>query len=246
MKSDIKKQFDEAKEDYNQVGGWTAFISGQWMWHLIHKAFANYWESADVEYFETKYQTKDKSKLSQKLIAAAAKNSTMLGGVTGAVISVDEISAIVTGGGGGVMLPAKISIAAAALGAEAILMIRFQLELVANLAKLYGVPIDTNDPEDILVIFAFAFGGTAADTAVKSGMKVGGKLAGGHAKAAYNNQVLAALKSIAAKIGVKILQRNTLKYAIPIASIGIGSGWNYAATKAVGKIAIKHFEQRLD
>jgi uncharacterized protein (DUF697 family) len=115
---------------------------------------------------------------------------------------------------------------------------------LANLGKLYGVPLDPNDPEDILTIFSFALGGSASDAAGKFGMKVGGKLAGQTAKAIFKKKPLAAFKSIAAKVGVKILQRSIVKYTIPIASIGIGTGWNYASTKTIAKIATKHFKQR--
>jgi uncharacterized protein (DUF697 family) len=241
---DIKRQFLDAKRDYKEVGGWSSFKSGQWLWQIIQKSFANYWNSANVEYFESKYGTKDKEKLANKLTTVAAKNAAILGGVTGAAISTDEIVAIATGAEGGVGLPANIAIAAAGIGGEAILLIRFQLQLVANLGKLYGAPLDPDDPEDILTILAFAIGGSASDTAGKFGMKVGGKLAGRAAKAVFKKETLAALKRIAAKIGIKILQRSIIKYTIPLASIGIGTGWNYASTRTVGKIAIKHFKQR--
>ena len=35
--------------------------------------------------------------------------------------------------------------------------------------------------------------------------------------------------------------RTIIKYVVPIASIVVGSGWNYLTTKAVGKIARQHF-----
>ena len=245
-KEEIKGQLAQAKRDYAEVGGWASFKSGEWLWQIIQKSFANYWHNANAEYFESKYGTKDKEKLAKKLISVAAKNAAILGGVTGATISTDEIVAIATGGEGGVRLPANIAIAAAGICGEAILLIRFQLQLVANLGKLYGVPLDPDDPEDILTILAFALGGSAADTAGKFGMKVGGKLAGRAAKAVFKKETLAALKRIAAKVGIKILQRSIVKYTIPVASIGIGTGWNYASTKTVARIAIKHFKQRAD
>jgi len=245
-KDKIKKLLGDAKRDYNEIGGWASFKSGEWLGKIIQKSFANYWKNANVEYFESKYGTKDKTKIANKLISVAAKNSSILGGITGAAISADEIIAILSGGGGGISLPANIAIAATCIGGEAILLIRFQLQLVANLGKLYGVPLDTDDPEDILTILAFALGGSAADVAGKFGMKVGGKIAGRGAKAVFKKQTLATLKRIASKIGIKILQRSIVKYTIPIASILIGSGWNYISTRAVAKIATKHFKQRAD
>ncbi len=32
----------------------------EWLWTLIQRSFTNYWNNANVEYFETKYNTKDK------------------------------------------------------------------------------------------------------------------------------------------------------------------------------------------
>lgn len=244
FKDNIKDQLFEAKSDYKDIGGWSSLRSGQWLWKIIQKSFANYLKNANVEYFATKYGTNDKAKLSKKLIAVAAKNASILGGLTGAAISANEVAAIATGAEGGVGLPANIAIAATAIGAEAILLIRFQLQLVANLAKINGVPLDPDDPEDILTILAFAVGGSAAETAGKFGTKVGGELAGRAMKAVFKKETLEALKRIATKVGVKILQRSIVKYTIPIASIGIGAGWNYASTRTVAKIAIKHFEQR--
>lgn len=76
-------------------------------------------------------------------------------------------------------------------------------------------------------------------------MKVGGKIAGNAAKEVFKKEMLAELKSIASKAGVKILQTSIVKYTIPVAAIIIGAGWNYTTTKGIGKIATEHFKQRL-
>lgn len=241
----IKNLISDAKKDYKEMGGWSFFKSGKWIWQIIQKSFNNYWNNANAEYFKSKYGTDNKKIIEKKLIAVAAKNAAILGSITGATISTDEIVAIATAGEGVVGLPANIAIAAASIGAEAIILIRIQLQLVANLGKLYDAPLDPNDPEDIITILAFALGGSVAEKAGKFGMKVGGKLAGKAAKAVFKKETLAALKKIAAKVGIKILQRTIIKYTIPLASVLIGTGWNYASTKTVAKIAIKHFKQRV-
>jgi hypothetical protein len=64
------------------------------------------------------------------------------------------------------------------------------------------------------------------------------------AKKIFAGDVLATLKRIAAKVAVKILQRSIMKYTVPVASIGIGSSWNYIATRNVGRIAVRHSKQR--
>jgi uncharacterized protein (DUF697 family) len=175
------------------------------------------------------------------LISVAAKNASILGGITAAAVSADEIVTVV---GGGLGLPANIAIAVASISTEAVLLVHVQLHLIANLGKLYGVPLDPDDPEDIITILAFPVGGGAAEFAGKAGGKIGAKAAGQAAKKLFSKGTLAYVKKVGAKVGVKILQRSIVKYTVPLASIGIGSGWNYLATKTVGRIAIRHFKQR--
>jgi uncharacterized protein (DUF697 family) len=241
----ITKWLEAAKRDYDELGGWRAFKSGEWLWLLIHRSFSAYWEQATAEYFHAKYPKWEVDKIAKRLIAVAAKNASILGGITGATISADEIVTVLTSGGGGVGLPANIGLAVASISAEAILLVRIQLQLVANLGKLYGAPLNPDDPEDILTILAFALGGSAADAAGKAGMKVGGKAAGLAAKSIFQKDVLAFVKKIASKVCIRILQRSIVKYTMPVASIGIGTGWNYLATRTVGRIATRHFKQRI-
>jgi uncharacterized protein (DUF697 family) len=241
----LRRLFDSARREYEELGGWAAFKNGEWVWPLIQRSFRNYWERATVDYFTAQYGTTDPDKIARRLIAVAAKNAAILGALTGAAVSADEIVGLVTAGEGGIGVPANLAIAASAVAAEAILLVRFQLQLVANLGKLYGIPLDEDDPEDILTVLAFAIGGSAADVAGKGGMRIGGKLGGRTAKAVFSRDVLAATKRIAARVGVKVLRRTIVKYVVPVVSIGMGAGWNYLATRAVGRIAIKHFKQRI-
>jgi len=243
-KSLIRKWLEEALKNYSELGGWKTFKSGEWLWAIIDKSFKNYWERATAAYFYTKYPNLDVDQIAKKLIAVAAKNASILGGITGGTASTNEIVGLFTGFEGGMGLPANLAIAGASFCAEAILLVRLQLQLVANLGKLYRVPLDPDDPEDILTILAFALGGAAADAAGKAGMKIGGKAAGLGAKRIFARDVLATLKNIASKVGIKILQRSIVKYTVPVVSIGIGSSWNYFATRNVGRIAIRHFTQR--
>lgn len=240
--SSIRAQFEKVKAEFDAAGGAAALKSGEWLSALIGKSFKNYWDSANVEYFRNKYEGCDRDEIARKLIHVTAKNAAILGGIVGAAISVDEVATLTTLGGGGIGLPASVSVAVTAFGSELFLLTRFQLQLVASLAKLYDVPLDPHDPEDILTILAFALGGKTAEAAGVLGMRVGGRAAGRAAKAVFRKELLSGLKDIGQKVGVKILQRSIVKYAIPMGSILIGSGWNYFSTQTVGKIAIEHFE----
>jgi uncharacterized protein (DUF697 family) len=244
-KNMIRRMVEAAKKEYAEFGGWDGFKSGEWLFLLIQKSFRNYWQRATAEYFQEKYRTTDAEKLAPKLIAVAAKNAALLGGVTGAAMSANEVVALTTGFELGLGLPANIAIAGASMAGETIALIHFQLQLVANIGRAYAVPLDPDDPEDILTILAFALGGSAAEAAGKFGMRVGGKLAGRLSKTVFQKEVLAFCRRVAAQMGVRLLQRNIVKYTVPLASIAIGAGWNYVSTRTAGKIATKHFKQRL-
>lgn len=245
-KNTIKKRLQAAIREVKQFGGWSSFRKGDWLSALIQKSFRNYWERGTAEYFRSKYGTSDPETLVPKLVSVAARNAAIVGSLTGATISADEIVAIFTvAETAGIGLPANLAIAVTALSAEAILLIRIQLQLVANIGKVYGAPLDPDDPEDILTIFAFALGGSVAEEAGKAGMKIGGHVGGKVAKKIFSKGTLALMKKLGQAMGVKILQRSIVKYTVPLVSIGIGAGWNYVATRAVAKIAVKHFKARI-
>jgi len=244
-RSEMRKLHEAAQHEYADLGGWTAFKSGEWLWLLIQRSFSNYWERATVEHLWMEYGTKDPGKIGAKLIAGAARNAAILGAITGAAVSTDEIVAILTVVEGGIGLPANLAIAASAISAEAILLVRFQLQLVANLGKVYGAPLHPDDPEDILTILAFAMGGSVAEAAAAAGIKVGRKLTPRAASTIFAKDGLAFLERIGVKLGIKIFQRTIVKYVNPISSVGIGLGWNYFATQTMGKIAIQHFKKRI-
>lgn len=240
----IREQFEKAKQEVEELGGWEGFKSGEWFLKLVKQSFHAYYEKANCEYFRAKYPGADDATLIKKLTAVAANNAAILGGIVGATVSADEIAALVTGGEGGVGLPANIAIAVTAVASELILLTRFQLQLVANIAKIMHVPLDSEDPEDILLIFAFAVGGSVSEAAGKAGMKVGAKLTKIGIKKTIKKELLKKLKDVAQKLGYKLLQKTIIKYAMPIVSVGIGATWNYVSTRTVSKIARKHFAQR--
>jgi uncharacterized protein (DUF697 family) len=232
---------EDSKKEFGDLGGWHAFKGGEWFLRLFAKSFRNYYERGTSEYFKHKYSSKSRDFIAAKLISVAARNSMLLGAGTGAVVSTDGIVGLLTGGEGGVGVGANVAIAVAAVGGEAVSLVRIQLKLIANLARVYEVPLDPDDPEDILTIIAFALGGSVAEAAGKFGMRVGGNVARRTIRRVISKEVLEALKSLGRKIGVKILQRTIIKYTVPLVSVVIGGGWNFVTTKTVGRIARKHF-----
>ncbi len=243
-KATLKKWYEEAKGWVTEIG-WPSFKSGEWLPILVKKSFKSYYDNASAAYFRRKYPGLKEDAIVKKLTTVAAKNAAILGAITGAAISVDEIIALVTAAPtGGLGLPAQMSAGLAALATEAVVLIGIQLKLIAEIAKLLGVRLDPDDPEDILVILEFAIGGAGIEAAGKFTAKMGGAATRRFVRKKISKSTLEALKRWGAKLGIKILQRSIIKYAVPIVSALIGSTWNYLATMKVGGIAADHFRKR--
>jgi hypothetical protein len=218
---------------------------GQWLLGMIRRFSKKYWELADAEGFKAYFRTDDPEIIADKLTRLCARNASILGACTGVIMSADEIVMFGTGAEGGVGLPANILIAIIALSMEAIVLIRMQLALVAYLGKVYGVALDPDDPADVMTIFAYAIGGSAAIAAGTAGMTVGKKVAGSVAKTIVKKEAMTAMTGVAERLGVRLLQMAVVKYAVPLVSIGIGVIANYVTTKRIGRIAREHLKERL-
>lgn len=241
-KKSLRDRLKETIKEIKELGGWEAFKSGEWLLNLIRRSFRAYYFNANAEYFRRKYPRSTEEQIIKRLTSVAAKNAGLLGAVTGASVSANEIVAIVAGAPtGGLNLPAQITIAGSALAAEAILLVRIQLQLIANIAKLLNVPLDPDDPEDVLLVLGLAVGGMGAEGIGKVGAKVAGHATKQFIRKKISGASLQALKRFASRLGLKILQRSIIKYAVPAASILVGGGWNYISTRAVSKVAIRHF-----
>jgi uncharacterized protein (DUF697 family) len=240
----LREDWEWAKGALAGLGGWSGLKSGSWFYDFARSTFRTYYERATPEYLQEKYPGEDTEFIADRLIAIAAKNALLLGSVTGAAISADELVGLLTAGEGGVGLPANILLGLAAAGAELVLLVRFQLQMVAGLARIYGVELDPDDPEDVLTIFTFALGGSLADRAGRMGMRVGARATRRMVERQMKREMLAPWKLLGERVGARLASRSVAKYAVPMVSVGIGAAWNYAATRGLGRLARKHFQQR--
>jgi uncharacterized protein (DUF697 family) len=240
----VRSELEWAKGALSGLGGWAGLKSGSWFQEFARSTFKSYYLRVTPEYLREKYPGMDDEFIADRLIRVAAKNALLLGTITGAAISADEVAGLVTAGEGGIGLPGNVLLGLAAAGAELLLLVRFQLQMVAGLARIYGVALDPEDPEDVLTIFCFALGGSLADHAGRLGMRVGAQATRRALERRMRREVLAPWKLIGERVGAKLASRSLLKYAVPLVSVGIGATWNYAATRVLGRLARRHFQER--
>src|SRR5208283_1742899 len=144
----LRADWEWAKGALAGLGGWAGLKSGSWFYDFARSTFRTYYERATPEYLQEKYPGKDAAFIADRLIRVAAKNAMLLGSVTGAAISADELAGLLTAGEGGIGVPGNILLGLAAAGAELVLLVRFQLQMVAGLARIYGGELDPEDHED--------------------------------------------------------------------------------------------------
>ena len=122
-----------------------------------------------------------------------------------------------------------------AVMAEVLYTIRLQLRLVYDLHLLYGIPLDSSDPEDLLGLFAVVYGVKLAEVG-----GIGTKALGPEVMRAQlyrmihgnTKAIQAAVRQVLGpRIARNITQKGILKAAVPVVGVAISAGWNYTATR---------------
>jgi hypothetical protein len=83
-----------------------------------------------------------------------------------------------------------------------------------------------------------------AEEAGRLGMKVGAQAARGLVERYVGRESLLPWKRLGQRVGARMFRKTVAKYAVPLVSVGIGAGWNYLSTRAVGRLAQRHFRAR--
>ncbi len=236
LKTEITAELEQSKE-ISKTFSPEEFRSGDWFLRLLLLVKGSYERNVRAEHFQAKYPDLSADELADKLISVATRYAAVAGGLSGVASSADELALVATGG---IAWPLFIG----AIGGEMIYLARLQMRLVLDLAVVYDLQLDPNDPEDVLMVFGYALG-IAPVEALGQILQISGQAITKDAIRKYISKgTLKTIQDLGKKIGLKILQRNIIKYAIPIASIGVASTYNYTATQSIGKIAKIHFKNR--
>ncbi len=203
----------------------------------MQKVVHSYDRNARAEYFQQKYPGLPPDDIADILTSVTSRYAAVAGGIAGAAATSAQITTL---GTAGMTVPLFVG----AIGTEMIYLSKIQLRLMLDLSVVYDLQLDPEDPEDVLMVFGYAMGvapaeviGTAALQAARGGTST-------LVKKYISKNVLKAIQDFARKLGFKILQRTILKYAVPVVSAGVGSGYNYVSTRALGGIAKSHFKNR--
>lgn len=236
VKTQVSKELEDAKTLAKTLN-FEEVKSGEWFIKLLQQVVRAYDRNARAAYFQKKYPGLSPDEIADILTSVTVKYATIAGAITGVAATANEIAAVSSAG-----LTAALFVGS--IGAEMLYLSNIQMRLVLDMSVLYDLQLDTEDPEDILLIFGYALGVAPAE-ALGKGLQVAAREGTKSAvKKVFSKATLEAVQKFAQRLGIKILQRTIIKYAVPIASAAVGSGYNYIATKSVAQISKAHFKNR--
>ena len=236
----VKAQVSEELEDAKKIAKTLNFEevkSGEWFIQLLQKVIRSYDRNARATYFQQKYPGLPPDEIADILTSVTVRYATIAGAIAGAAATANQIAALSSAG-------MTAALFFGSIGAEMLYLAQIQMRLVLDLSVVYDLQLDAEDPEDVLMIFGYALGVTPTEMLGKGLQVAAGAAAKGAVKKYISKGTLEALQDFARRLGFKILQRTILKYAVPVASAAVGSSYNYATTKSVGRIAKAHLKNR--
>jgi uncharacterized tellurite resistance protein B-like protein/uncharacterized protein (DUF697 family) len=236
LKSQVSKELEEAKAlaksfDFAKVK------NGEWFITLLKQVVKAYDRNARAAYFQKKYPGLSPDEIADILTSVTVRYATIAGAVTGVAASANEIAALGSAG-------MTVALFVGTIGAEMLYLSNIQMRLMLDMSVLYDLQLDPEDPEDILMIFGYALG-VAPTELLGKGLQVAARAGTENGiKKVVTKGTREAIVKFAQRLGFKIGQKTIIKYAVPVASAAVGSGYNYLTTKSVGQIAKLHFKNR--
>jgi hypothetical protein len=194
-------------------------------------------ENARAHYFQQKYPGMSADDIATTLISVTCRYAAVAGGIAGVAITANQLTTLASAG-----ITATLWLGS--LGIEMVYLSYLQIRLINDLASIYDLQLNADDPEDMLMIFGYALGVTPTEFLGK-GIQIAAGATTRHAIKTYISKgTLKTVQEFARRLGFKILQRTIIKYAVPAISAAVGSGYNYVSTRSIGNIAKLHFKNQ--
>jgi uncharacterized protein (DUF697 family) len=169
-------------------------------------------------------------------IARVAQKAAATGACASLGTSAGELVSFFTEG-----LAAPIGVPAAMLSMalEAGYTALLQIDLVCDLASIYGVPFDANDVGEVATLF-----GLALEVDVKEKRKSDGIEENDAPKGLTAKLIELEDGDVATRIGRKMLEESVVKNIVPVVGMAISARWNYVATRKLAATARKYIRYR--
>lgn len=213
--------------------------NGNWFPRLLTISMASYATKVDAKYFQDKYRGVPPDAIVDQRIKMAARYAAIEGGLSASAYTGALAATIGSLGGAS---PATVPAAVATVMVDIAYISQLQLRLAYDIAVLYRVPLDVEDPDDLWKLIRVAFTIKSGEVAREGAIKAAPVLIRPLIKRFYAGTVLATAKSLPV-VGRFLLQRNLIKISLPLVGIPLAMILNRLTTRVAGKHAREIFRE---
>lgn len=228
----VEQEREELKNFVKSLTG-DDIRSGNWFSKLMSNALNAYTQKVDATYFQEHYKGVPADAVVDQRIKMAARYAALEGGLSASAYSAAIVATLGTVGGAS---PLTLPAAGITLLVDVAYIARLQLHLAYDIAVLYRVPLDVEDPDDLWKLIRVAFTIRGAQAVSEGVTKVVPALVRPLVKAFYSKGVLTAARGLPV-VGRFLLQRNVIKIGIPVVGVPVSVALNYYSTIIAGKHA---------
>ncbi len=207
--------------------------SGNWFETLLTHALSTYTNKVDWQYFQEKYHGVPADGIVDQRIKMAARYAAIEGGLSASAYTGAVAATIGSVGGAS---PLTVPAAVATVMVDVVYTSQLQLRLAYDIAVLYRVPLDLDDPDDLWKLIRVAFTIRGGEVASEGVLKVIPALVRPLVKRFYRKGVLQAAKGLPV-VGKYLLQRNVIKIGIPLVGVPLSVVLNRYTTLIAGRHA---------
>lgn len=213
--------------------GFAEIKNGHWFPRLLAISMSSYAKKVDARYFQDKYSGVPADAIVDQRIKMAARYAAIEGGLSASAYTGVIVATIGSLGGAS---PATVPAAVATVMVDIAYISQLQLRLAYDIAVLYRVPLDVEDPDDLWKLIRVAFTIKSGELVREGTIKAVPALMRPLIKRFYAGPVLAAAKSLPI-VGKFLLQRNLIKIGIPLVGIPLAVIMNRWTTALAGRHA---------
>ena len=228
----VERQRNELREFVTGLSG-DDIKSGNWFSKLLSQALGSYTTKVDAAYFRQKYPGVPADAVVDARIKMAANYAALEGGLSASAYTGAIAATIGTLGGAS---PLALPAAGVTLLVDVAFVTQLQLRLAYDVAVLYRVPIDLNDPDDVWKLIRVAFTIKSGEVAREGVLKVVPLVMRPLIRRFYSRSVLAAARGLPV-VGRYLLQRNLIKIGIPVIGVPLSVVLNRYTTLLAGRHA---------
>lgn len=211
--------------------------NGGWFPKLLTISLSAYTKKVDAAYFQEKYKGVPPDAIVDQRVKLAAKYASIEGGLTASAYTGVIITTL---GSAGAASPATVPAALATVMVDLAYISQLQIRTAYDIAVLYGVPLNLEDPEDLWKLIRVAFTIKGGELAREGAIVMVPAMMRPLIKKFFSGPTLAAARGLPF-IGKFLLQRNLIKIGIPVVGIPFAIAMNYWTTIVAGRHAKKIF-----